>query len=82
MESATTIGKELAPPEDLSRHFSRVTNHRIASKIKQFYKYFAIPGIGQLAGGQSISIGYLDCAHHHQVSQILTISPTTPSKPV
>jgi hypothetical protein len=43
--------KELAPPMDLSHHISRVTRNRVASKIKDFYKYFAIPGIGNLAGG-------------------------------
>ena len=43
---------ELAPPRDLSYHFSGVTNQRVASKIKQFYKYFTIPGIANLAGGQ------------------------------
>lgn len=38
-------------PKDLSHHLSRATKSREASSIKQFYKYFAIPGIGQLAGG-------------------------------
>lgn len=42
---------ELSPPLDLSYHFSDVTRNREASKIKQFYKYFQIPGIGNLAGG-------------------------------
>ncbi|KAK5166503.1 uncharacterized protein LTR77_008046 [Saxophila tyrrhenica] len=40
-----------APPKDLSNHFSRSAKARTASSIKQFYKYFQIPGIGQLAGG-------------------------------
>jgi hypothetical protein len=39
------------PPLDLSHHFSRVTKARKESSIKQFYKYFTIPGIGNLAGG-------------------------------
>lgn len=39
------------PPKDLSHLLSRSTKARTASSIKQFYKYFAIPGIGQLAGG-------------------------------
>ncbi|TKA71410.1 hypothetical protein B0A55_07708 [Friedmanniomyces simplex] len=39
------------PPKDLSHHLSRSTKNREASSIKQFYKYFGIPGIGQLAGG-------------------------------
>ncbi|SMR59943.1 unnamed protein product [Zymoseptoria tritici ST99CH_1A5] len=38
-------------PKDLSHHLSRVTKQRQASSVKQFYKYFQIPGIGQLAGG-------------------------------
>ncbi|KAI7203479.1 hypothetical protein D0869_10662 [Hortaea werneckii] len=38
-------------PKDLSHHLSRATKTRQASFIKQFYKYFQIPGIGQLAGG-------------------------------
>lgn len=38
-------------PKDLSHHLSRATKARSASAIKQFYKYFQIPGIGQLAGG-------------------------------
>lgn len=39
------------PPKDLSHHLSRSTKLRTASSVKQFYKYFTIPGIGQLAGG-------------------------------
>jgi len=42
---------DLSPPKDLSHHLSRSTKARTASNIKQFYKYFSIPGIGQLAGG-------------------------------
>lgn len=38
-------------PIDLSHHLSRVTKARDPSLIKQFYKYFTIRGIGQLAGG-------------------------------
>ena len=47
----STKEKELEPPLDLSHHLSRVTKNRQPSKIKDFYKYFAIPGIGNLAGG-------------------------------
>jgi hypothetical protein len=36
---------------DMSRHFSRVTKKRNESNVKRFYKYFQIPGIGNLAGG-------------------------------
>ncbi|MCJ1314320.1 hypothetical protein MMC25_008001 [Agyrium rufum] len=39
------------PPVDLSHYYSRVLKNRQPSKIKEFYKYFAIPGIGNLAGG-------------------------------
>jgi hypothetical protein len=46
----TTV-KELPPPLDLSHHVSRVTKHRNASSVKNFYKYFSIPGIQNLAGG-------------------------------
>ncbi|KAF3009469.1 hypothetical protein E8E13_002552 [Curvularia kusanoi] len=38
-------------PIDLSHHLSRSTKAREASSVKRFYKYFAIPGIAQLAGG-------------------------------
>ena len=38
-------------PKDLSHHLSRSTKSRGASSMKAFYKYFSIPGIGQLAGG-------------------------------
>ena len=45
---------ELAPPRDLSNHFSATTKQREASKIKAFYKYFQIPGIANLAGGIAV----------------------------
>ena len=53
-ESSSLHQKEsgLEPPLDLSHHFSRVTKARKESSIKEFYKYFAIPGIGNLAGGE------------------------------
>lgn len=40
------------PPLDLSHHFSRVTTARQESAVKSLYKYFQIPGIGNLAGGE------------------------------
>jgi hypothetical protein len=40
-------------PKDMSHHFSDVTKARMPNKMKEFYKYFQIPGIGQLAGGES-----------------------------
>lgn len=39
------------PPKDLWHHVSRNAKARQASSVKKFYKYFMIPGIGQLAGG-------------------------------
>ncbi|KAL8964824.1 MAG: hypothetical protein Q9183_004196 [Haloplaca sp. 2 TL-2023] len=38
-------------PVDLTHHFSRITKNRGASAVKDFYKYFRIPNIGNLAGG-------------------------------
>ncbi|KAF7899152.1 uncharacterized protein EAF01_008365 [Botrytis porri] len=43
--------EEAKPPLDLSHHFSRVTVARQESAVKSFYKFFQIPGIGNLAGG-------------------------------
>ncbi|KAH7033258.1 pyridoxal phosphate-dependent transferase [Microdochium trichocladiopsis] len=39
------------PPKDLSHLYSDVSKARIPNQLKQLYKYFFIPGIGQLAGG-------------------------------
>ncbi|EEP79079.1 conserved hypothetical protein [Uncinocarpus reesii 1704] len=41
----------LRPPHDFSRYYSCATRRRVASSVKDFYKYFAIPGIHNLAGG-------------------------------
>ncbi|KAL3460028.1 pyridoxal phosphate-dependent transferase [Aspergillus heterothallicus] len=41
----------LSPPLDLSHHFSYTTKQRAPSAVKDFYKYFFIPGIANLAGG-------------------------------
>lgn len=49
----TSMSGEIKEPLDLSHHVSRVTKQRKESSIKEFYKYFAIPGIGNLAGGMS-----------------------------
>lgn len=38
-------------PVDLSHHYSEVTKRRLPSLVKQFYKFFQVPGIGNLAGG-------------------------------
>nr|POE87464.1 aromatic amino acid aminotransferase c56e4.03 [Quercus suber] len=48
----SAMGPDTRPlPKDLSHHLSRSTKSREASSIKSFYRYFSIPGIGQLAGG-------------------------------
>jgi len=48
---APATSEGLPKPKDLWYHLSRSTQGRAQSNIKAFYKYFAIPGIGQLAGG-------------------------------
>lgn len=48
---AATPAIEQQPPLDLTHYYSRVTKARKESDVKAFYKYFAIPGIGNLAGG-------------------------------
>lgn len=42
----------LPPPRDLSHLFSKTALNRKPSAIKQYYKFFAIPGVGNLAGGK------------------------------
>jgi hypothetical protein len=39
-------------PRDLSHYYSEATKLRAPSKMKMFYKFFQIPGIGNLAGGE------------------------------
>lgn len=48
---ASTTKPKRSPPLDLSHHFSAVTRARLPSEIKQYYRFFQIPGIGNLAGG-------------------------------
>ena len=50
--SDSTSNLELEPPVDLSHYYSATATNRIPSKIKQFYKYFKLPGIRNLAGGE------------------------------
>lgn len=40
-------------PKDFSHYYSITTNHRIPSAMKEYYKFFQIKGIGNLAGGTS-----------------------------
>ena len=49
--SASTRTDSRPEPIDLSHLYSKVTTNRSTSNIKGFYKYFAIPGIANLAGG-------------------------------
>ncbi|KAI0810497.1 aromatic amino acid aminotransferase 1 [Xylaria sp. FL0064] len=38
-------------PKDMSHHYSDLTKARKPNSLKKFYKLFAIPGMGNLAGG-------------------------------
>ncbi|KAJ5947635.1 hypothetical protein N7466_000650 [Penicillium verhagenii] len=38
-------------PMDLSHHYSYTTKNRLASFVKSYYKYYAIPGLANFAGG-------------------------------
>ncbi len=49
--SKRSEGELLPLPQDLSHHFSEVTKRRTPSSIKEFYRFFAIPNIGNLGGG-------------------------------
>ena len=81
-QPAPTLKEELSPPLDLSHHFSRVTQKRHASAIKAFYKYFAIPGIGNLAGGRLILLSpILFHSHNFQAYPTHTTFPTILLKP-
>lgn len=39
-------------PKDFSHYYSVTTAHRVPSAMKAYYKFFQIPGIGNLAGGK------------------------------
>ena len=47
--------KALPEPKDLSHLFSEVTKNRKPSSIKEYYKFFLIPNIGNLAGGKKLT---------------------------
>lgn len=56
----TIVGTAPPLPKDMSHHYSDVTKARAPSRMKEFYKYFLIPNIGQLAGGtKRLSSSYL-----------------------
>lgn len=57
-DGAAGFGKK-PQPVDLSHHFSDISNHRVPSKMKEYYKFFQIPGIGNLAGGDFPLCTYL-----------------------
>ncbi|OAA67038.1 aromatic amino acid aminotransferase [Niveomyces insectorum RCEF 264] len=42
---------ELPPPLDLTHLYAETTKLRLPSKMKEYYKFFQIPGVGNLAGG-------------------------------
>ncbi|GIK00716.1 hypothetical protein Aspvir_004745 [Aspergillus viridinutans] len=42
---------ELSAPLDLSHHFSSTAVRRESSNLKRLYKYYVIPGMGNLSGG-------------------------------
>lgn len=80
---AVEIGAMTAPhPLDLSHHLSYATKNKKPSSVKDFYKYFQIPGIANFAGGKIEKTArvrividlYQDCHIH-------PISLTIPSKP-
>ncbi|KAL1852849.1 hypothetical protein Daus18300_012013 [Diaporthe australafricana] len=57
MESSSTTAAGSAAtadkpkPKDFSHYYSVTTAHRVPSAMKAYYKFFQIPGIGNLAGG-------------------------------
>jgi len=51
MSESSSSRASVSAPIDITHHLSELTKQRAGSQIKRFYKYFQIPGIGQLAGG-------------------------------
>ena len=68
-------------PKDLTHHLSKTSKARHASSIKQFYKYFTIPGIGQLAGGLPNNYYFPFDTLEAKVARPARWEPT-PNKPV
>jgi len=68
-------------PVDMSHHYSKVTTNRDASKIKDFYKYFSIPGIGNFAGGLPNNNYFPFDTLEASAAQFNRFTPT-PNKPV
>ena len=49
--SASAFDMAKPRPRDFTHLYSETTKHRLPSMIKQYYKFFRIPGVGNLAGG-------------------------------
>lgn len=50
--SASAMASGKPAPKDLSHYLSLTAAARKPSAMKQYYKYFQIPGIGNLSGGE------------------------------
>ena len=58
IDAAPAAVPETKPPcMNLSHHLTPWAKAREPSKIKEFYKYFAIPGMSNLAGGKPENLG-------------------------
>ncbi|KAF2402996.1 aromatic amino acid aminotransferas-like protein [Trichodelitschia bisporula] len=69
-----------SPPQDLSHHLSRTAAARQQPAVKRFYKYFQIPGIGQLAGGlPNASLFPFDALAAHTAHATRFPAPSTPT---
>ena len=75
-----TADSGLAPPKDFSAYISRISKNRVPSKMKAFYKYFLIPGIGNLAGGKWVSMHVARQTERQQAYPTRTTSHTTLSR--
>lgn len=73
---AAAEGHAPRAPLDLTHHFSKTTRSRGYNSMKAFYRYFMIPGIGNLAGGTLPSIvvdGAWGCAYRLVGRRLLTM---------
>lgn len=52
----SSIMTAVTPPVDLSHFYSYTASNRKPSSVKEFYKYFLIPGIANFAGGTTLPI--------------------------
>lgn len=57
--SPVAVASEKPLPKDFSHYYSATTAARKQSGMKQYYKYFQIPGIANLAGGECFQQGNL-----------------------